>query len=37
MMKARTTKQMMLTGGLWAYIMIMAKEPEEKATTAMMR
>ena len=35
-MKARTTEQMTLTGGLWAYITIMAKEPEEKATTAMM-
>jgi len=35
-MNARMTKQMTLTGGLWAYMAIVAREPEEKATTATM-
>ena len=30
------TKQMMLTGKLWAYMAIVAREPEEKAVTATM-
>ncbi len=30
------TEQMMLTGGLWASMAIVAREPEEKVMTAMM-
>jgi hypothetical protein len=33
---ARTTEQMMLTGGLCAYTATVAKDPEEKATTVTM-